>query len=425
MTTANTSEAVKLSGDTMTGLLILSGDPVAALGACTKQYADALTAGLEFKNSVVAASTGALTVTYANGTGGVGATLTNAGAQAAFSIDGQSPIVSDRVLIKNQASTLQNGIYTVTDVGSGVTDWVLTRGTDYDQILEIHPGDLIPVENGTANASTLWLQTATVASIGTDAITFSQFSDAPISLPLSLANGGTNANLTASNGGIFYSTGTAGAILSGTATANQLLLSGSSTTPSWSTSTYPSTNAINTLLYASAANVMSALATANKGVLTTGATGIPVITALATDGQVIIGSTAGVPAAATLTAGTGITITNGGNSISIASTSSGAGATAWVNFNGTTVAVNASLNLTSITDNGVGDYTLNWTASFPSANYVISGTTGLSTGNVCGVFLDRFDTATPQLAASARIWTTDQGGTNRDCEIVNVLGLGG
>lgn len=58
---------------------------------------------------------------------------------------------------------------------------------------------------------------------------------------LSLARGGLNANLTASNGGIFYSTGSAGAILAGTATAGQILQSGASTTPSWSTATYPST----------------------------------------------------------------------------------------------------------------------------------------------------------------------------------------
>ncbi len=56
-----------------------------------------------------------------------------------------------------------------------------------------------------------------------------------------LAHGGTNANLTASNGGIFYSTATAGAILAGTATAGQIIRSGASTTPSWSTATYPAT----------------------------------------------------------------------------------------------------------------------------------------------------------------------------------------
>lgn len=94
---------------------------------------------------------------------------------------------------------------------------------------------------------------------------------------LALADGGTNASLVASNGGIFYSTASAGAILAGTATANQLLLSGASTTPAWSTTTYPATNAVSTLLYASSANVMAALATANDGVLITSGTGVPSI----------------------------------------------------------------------------------------------------------------------------------------------------
>jgi len=92
---------------------------------------------------------------------------------------------------------------------------------------------------------------------------------------LSLARGGTGASLTASDGGIFYSTASSGAILSGTSTAQQLLMSGASAAPSWSTSTYPTTNAINTLLYASSANVMAALATAVNGVLITSNTGTP------------------------------------------------------------------------------------------------------------------------------------------------------
>ncbi len=91
---------------------------------------------------------------------------------------------------------------------------------------------------------------------------------------LVLANGGTSANLTASNGGIFYSTASAGAILSGTATAGQIIRSGASTAPTWSTSTYPATNAINTIMYASAANVNTALATVTTAVLTT-AVGVP------------------------------------------------------------------------------------------------------------------------------------------------------
>jgi len=92
-----------------------------------------------------------------------------------------------------------------------------------------------------------------------------------------LAYGGTNANLTASNGGIFYSTASAGAILSGTATANQLLLSGASGAPVWSTVTHPATTTINQILYSSSANVLAGLATANSGVLITDGSGVPSI----------------------------------------------------------------------------------------------------------------------------------------------------
>jgi glycine rich protein len=95
--------------------------------------------------------------------------------------------------------------------------------------------------------------------------------------PLPLANGGTNANLTANNGGIFYSTATAGAILAGTSTANQILLSGSSSAPSWSTATYPSSTTANQILYSNATNTVTGLATGNNGVLITSGAGVPSI----------------------------------------------------------------------------------------------------------------------------------------------------
>jgi len=94
---------------------------------------------------------------------------------------------------------------------------------------------------------------------------------------LSLARGGSNASLTASIGGIVYSTASAMAILAGTATANQMLLSGASGAPAWSTVTHPATTTINQILYSSAANVISGLATLNSGVLVTSAGGVPSI----------------------------------------------------------------------------------------------------------------------------------------------------
>lgn len=101
--------------------------------------------------------------------------------------------------------------------------------------------------------------------------------DLDAGVPFSLSHGGTNANLTANNGGIFYSTATAGAILAGTATANRTLLSGSSTTPAWSTATYPATTTINRILYSSNNSVIGEITTANSGVLVTSAGGVPSI----------------------------------------------------------------------------------------------------------------------------------------------------
>lgn len=86
-----------------------------------------------------------------------------------------------------------------------------------------------------------------------------------------------NAAITASNGGIIWSASGDFQLLNGTATANQLLLSGNAAAPSWSTTKYPSTNAANTLLYASATNQMAALATANNSCLVTSGTGVPSI----------------------------------------------------------------------------------------------------------------------------------------------------
>jgi hypothetical protein len=157
------------------------GDPTQAQDAATKAYVDSMSNGLDVKASVVAASTTALTVTYSNGSSGVGATLTNAGTQAALTLDSIAVSSGDRVLIKDQASALQNGVYTVTTVGSGATNWVLTRATDFDNSpgTEVSPGTFFFVEQGTTQADNGYvISTNTAITIGTTAIDFSQFSGA-------------------------------------------------------------------------------------------------------------------------------------------------------------------------------------------------------------------------------------------------------
>lgn len=156
-----------------------------------------------------------------------------------------------------------------------------------------------------------------------------------VTFPIPLSKGGTNANLTANNGGIFYSTATAGAILLGTATANQIILSGATAAPSWSTATFPPTTTINQMLYSSAANTVTGLATANSSALVTSLTGVPTWLGPLTNGQIIIGSTGAIPVAASLSAGSNITITPGAGTITIASS----GNVTWTEATGATQAI--------------------------------------------------------------------------------------
>ncbi len=190
---------------------------------------------------------------------------------------------------------------------------------------------------------------------------------------IDLAHGGTNANLTAALGGIFYSTATAGAILAPTATARQMLQSGASAAPAWSTSTWPATTTINRILYSSSNNVIAEITTANGGMLVTSSAGVPSIVSM-TDGQVMIGSTAGAPAAATLTAGAGITVTSASNSITIASTT---GSLTWTAVTGATQTLAAANGYVTNRSGGV-TYTLPASGTLGDLIRIV-GLLGLST----------------------------------------------
>lgn len=139
--------------------------------------------------AVLAASTTAFTATYNNGSFGVGATLTNAGTQTIFAIDGVTPAAGDRILIKDQAASAQNGIYTVTNTGSSATNWILTRATDFDTSAEIITNAVIYTNLGTINGGLSWYVTSSQPyTIGTTAITFAEFTLAGFQQPLSWIN---------------------------------------------------------------------------------------------------------------------------------------------------------------------------------------------------------------------------------------------
>ena len=144
-----------------------------------KMYVDQVAQGLDTKPSCKIATTENLSATYNNGSLGVGATLTNNSTQAVLVLDSTAANTDDRVLVKDQTDATQNGIYTVTNTGSGSTNWVLTRATPEDQPAELSGGAFVFVEEGVLNANNGYTFTHTgVPTFGTTNLDVSQFSGA-------------------------------------------------------------------------------------------------------------------------------------------------------------------------------------------------------------------------------------------------------
>jgi hypothetical protein len=171
-----------IASPTFTGTVTLAQAPTSDLHAATKLYVDNVAAGINFHEAVHAASINNLAVIYNNGTNGVGATLTADTNRAFSTLDGESVVVGQRVLIKNQTDQKQNGIYTLTTNGSVSVPWVLTRATDADNNPsgEMKAGDFTFVTNGTTNASFGFVNNSTASPIviGTDDISYTAFNAA-------------------------------------------------------------------------------------------------------------------------------------------------------------------------------------------------------------------------------------------------------
>ena len=236
----------------------VSTTPTNATDIANKSYVDTIVAaGVHYHQTVdyeVPDTVGNLNATYNNGTSGVGATLTNAGALAAFAPDGVTTIVGDRILVYNQTNQFENGVYEVTTVGDGATPWVLTRTTDADTFgvgpTKLEGGSTFFVTSGNTGAG----ETYTCTNVGTitfgvTAITFAQISFVQVysagtgltltgttfslTAPVTAALGGTGQTSYTTGDLLYASSGTTLAKLPGVATGNVLLSGGVGTAPSW------------------------------------------------------------------------------------------------------------------------------------------------------------------------------------------------
>lgn len=376
VTIGTTSVALGATSLTLAGLtsVTLTQDPVSNLQAATKQYVDTqVSAGIHFHQPVRVESPTNLNATYSNGTAGVGATLTNAGTQAALVLDGVTLSVADRVLIYQQTTQTQNGIYVVTSVGSGSTNWVLTRSSDANTYVNASPnglseGSTVFVQQGTTGAGeTYTCTTQGTITFGVTNIVFAQISSAQI------YSAGTGLTLTGTQ---FSLTNPVATTLGGTGLATF--------------------GAANRAIFSSGTTTLTAGTLPHEA----GGTGFTSYT----DGQLLIGrSSDGSIQKGTLTAGTGISVSNGSGAITVTNSApdqivslTGGGTTtitgSYPNFNitsadqfvGTVTSVSGTGTVSGITLTGTvtstGSLTLGGTLSVNLASATVTGTLPVGNG---------------------------------------------
>jgi hypothetical protein len=324
--------------DTAVANAVAGVNPAVSVKAATTQASD--TSGLA----------------YNNGVSGVGATLTGS-INTAITFDGVTfTAVGQRALVKNDTQSPSgafNGVYSVTQVQTVGLPPILTRALDYNAPSDINNTGAIPVVSGTLNASTSWLLTSSVTTVGTDALTYTKFSINPTTI---LTNTLTSAHVFVGNSSnVATDVAMSGdASMANTGAITVAKVNGVAYGASPSTNTIPVVTGSNTITYETAP-------------VAAGGTGQTSYT----DGQLLIGNSSGSTLTkSTLTAGSGITVTNGNGSITIAA-SGGAGVTvtAWASYTPTFVGA-GTLGTTALFWRRVGD-TIEITGNF---------TTGTATG---------------------------------------------
>jgi len=196
--TTDLAAKASLSGATFTGTVTLAADPADALQAATKQYVDSIAEGLHIHASVVAATSANINL--------------STDVENGDTLDGVTLATGNRILVKNQTTKSQNGIYVVAASGAP------TRAADFDTSAEVDGGDFVFVTGGTLYDNTGWVQTNTGVTIGSSDIEFSQFSGAGtvtagtnISVSgtqVSVVNDPTFSGLVTASSGVAFSDGT-------------------------------------------------------------------------------------------------------------------------------------------------------------------------------------------------------------------------
>jgi len=169
--TVAASQTVDMGANRVTNI----GTPTGSTDATTKAYVDSVKQALDIKDSVKLGTTANLGATYNNGSG----TLTM-DATGTVTIDGTVSALNDRILIKDQSSAEQNGIYYVSTAGAVGVAGIFTRATDANVNAEVSGGMFTFVEAGSTNADNAYVLTSITgtATLGSSTLTFTQFSGA-------------------------------------------------------------------------------------------------------------------------------------------------------------------------------------------------------------------------------------------------------